>query len=226
MVIYSVYTVIYWNRTLYLFLLRYTKTIVFTGKNLNVLTDIFFFNFGLCLGLTKPFEEFSCDDYPEPTARETGRKCSDKYTEIEIGFEISSGFIKVLSVCFDEDKRDALYSTYNLSKSIGQEQHSVPRPGGFQDGGFYPGLKPHISTLYTKKHELQTLATLLKSNDLASEYLQVNDNWFFMARGHLTAKADFVYGSQQRATFFYVNVAPQWQVNVFIRIWKLSNNFL
>jgi hypothetical protein len=32
-----------------------------------------------------------------------------------------------------------------------------------------------------------------------------------VAKGHLSAKTDFVYGSQQRATFHYVNVAPQWQ---------------
>ena len=30
-------------------------------------------------------------------------------------------------------------------------------------------------------------------------------------KGHLVARADFVYRSQQRATFYYVNVAPQWQ---------------
>lgn len=32
-----------------------------------------------------------------------------------------------------------------------------------------------------------------------------------MSRGHLTAKADFVYGPQQRSTFWYINAAPQWQ---------------
>jgi hypothetical protein len=35
--------------------------------------------------------------------------------------------------------------------------------------------------------------------------------YFFLARGHFSAKADFVYGSQQNATFHFVNVAPQWQ---------------
>lgn len=34
---------------------------------------------------------------------------------------------------------------------------------------------------------------------------------FFLSRGHFTAMADFVYASQQIATFHYVNAAPQWQ---------------
>jgi len=33
----------------------------------------------------------------------------------------------------------------------------------------------------------------------------------FLSRGHLVAKADFVYGAQQRSTFWFLNVAPQWQ---------------
>jgi len=33
----------------------------------------------------------------------------------------------------------------------------------------------------------------------------------FLARGHLAAKADLIYASQQRSSFNYVNVAPQWQ---------------
>lgn len=33
----------------------------------------------------------------------------------------------------------------------------------------------------------------------------------FLARGHLTAKADLIYASQQKSSFNYMNVAPQWQ---------------
>lgn len=32
----------------------------------------------------------------------------------------------------------------------------------------------------------------------------------FLSKGHLTAKADFLYGAQQRATFWLTNTAPQW----------------
>lgn len=31
-----------------------------------------------------------------------------------------------------------------------------------------------------------------------------------LSKGHLAAKADFLYGAQQRATFWLTNTAPQW----------------
>lgn len=33
----------------------------------------------------------------------------------------------------------------------------------------------------------------------------------FLAKGHLTAKADFFYNAEQQSTFFYINSVPQWQ---------------
>lgn len=33
----------------------------------------------------------------------------------------------------------------------------------------------------------------------------------YLAKGHLTANADFVYNAQQAATFLFENAAPQWQ---------------
>jgi len=33
----------------------------------------------------------------------------------------------------------------------------------------------------------------------------------YLARGHLSAKTDFVFGAAQQASFFFVNAAPQWQ---------------
>ena len=33
----------------------------------------------------------------------------------------------------------------------------------------------------------------------------------YLARGHLSPDADFIYGEMQDATYYYFNVAPQWQ---------------
>ena len=35
---------------------------------------------------------------------------------------------------------------------------------------------------------------------------------YVFSKGHLTAKGDFVYRAQQRATYFYINTVPQWQI--------------
>lgn len=166
--------------------------------------------------LEKPFKEFKCLDYPDSTARKTGKQCLGKYTEIEIGFKPSIGFVSIMTTCLDEAKRDTLYSVYTLSGGIGGQQVKVPRPDeGFREGDFYPGLYPTPNALYSKKSQLNAVAKLLRSEDLANKYVKLNDDYFFMSRGHLTAKADYLYGSQQRATFYMVNVAPQWQVSWF-----------
>lgn len=44
---------------------------------------------------------------------------------------------------------------------------------------------------------------------LAQKLLQSGKQ--YLTRGHLVAKADFVYVEQQRSTFWYVNTAPQWK---------------
>lgn len=77
----------------------------------------------------------------------------------------------------------------------------------FEAGNFYPGID--INYLYKFETQIETLTGILKSRELANERLRKSVQ--FLARGHMAAKADFVYGSQQRATFWYLNTAPQWQ---------------
>ncbi|GFG35692.1 hypothetical protein Cfor_12773, partial [Coptotermes formosanus] len=55
-----------------------------------------------------------------------------------------------------------------------------------------------------------TISTILGSAQLGDQYIAETSD-YFLARGHHSAKADFVYGSQHRATFHFVNVSPQWQ---------------
>lgn len=63
--------------------------------------------------------------------------------------------------------------------------------------------------LYRRRAQRDTLTSLLGSRKLAEKYVHMtNDN--FLSKGHLVAKADFLYGAHQRATFQYINAAPQW----------------
>lgn len=52
-------------------------------------------------------------------------------------------------------------------------------------------------------------AKTLGSPEMSEELLQRSVQ--FLSRGHLVAKADFIYGPQQKSTFWFLNVAPQWQ---------------
>jgi hypothetical protein len=67
-----------------------------------------------------------------------------------------------------------------------------------------------VNTLYTQVTQKETISGLLGSTELGDQYIDATSD-YYLARGHLSAKADYVYGSQHRATFHFVNVAPQWQ---------------
>ncbi|PSN57821.1 hypothetical protein C0J52_04397 [Blattella germanica] len=157
---------------------------------------------------TYDFSNLKCNSYPYHVARKSGEKCYDgTKTHIEIGYEVGSDFYRVIDICFDESNLNALYSRFDLVSGIGGYQSGFPRPSFIQDS-FYPGLS--VNDLYTKNTQRETISKLLGSTTLGNQYIASSGD-YFMARGHLTAKADFVYGSVHRATFHFVNVAPQWQ---------------
>lgn len=73
---------------------------------------------------------------------------------------------------------------------------------------FFSGLDP--TNLYRRVTQRITLTTLLGSQYLAEQYIHLTND-FFLSKGHLVAKADFLHGAHQMATFWYINAAPQWQ---------------
>lgn len=154
------------------------------------------------------FSEFACKGYPYHTARRSGSKCHDgTKSHIEIGFEVESDFYKIIDICFDDTQLNTLYSKFTLVSGIGGYQEAFPRPSFIQDD-FYTGLS--VDTLYTRVTQRQTISAILGSTQLGDKYIAESSD-YYLARGHHTAKADFVYGSQHRATFHFVNVSPQWQ---------------
>ncbi|KAJ8877248.1 hypothetical protein PR048_021702 [Dryococelus australis] len=113
-----------------------------------------------------------------------------------------------MEVCFDQTLGNVIYTQFDLVKNIGGLQTGFPRPS-WNRGTFYPHFNPN--TLYTRNQQLATVRSILGSAEQGSKYISSTSD-YFLARGHLTAKTDYVYGSQHRATFYYVDAAPQWQV--------------
>nr|CAD7202188.1 unnamed protein product [Timema douglasi] len=159
-------------------------------------------------GFSYDFRNLVCSSYPWHTARNTGRTCnSGRASEIEIGFQVGTDFFRVLDVCFDNNHLNPLWTKFDLVGSIGGYQRSFPRPSWIR-GAFYPGVSP--DNQYLRANQIATIGEILGSQALGERYVSRTTD-FYLARGHLVAKADYVYGSQHRATFYYVNAAPQWQ---------------
>lgn len=66
-----------------------------------------------------------------------------------------------------------------------------------------------MNGLYTQVTQRQTLARILGQQRVDEMYAIHTDA--FLARGHLMANADNIFGSHMRASFYFINAQPQWQ---------------
>uniref|UniRef100_A0A182IU94 DNA/RNA non-specific endonuclease/pyrophosphatase/phosphodiesterase domain-containing protein n=1 Tax=Anopheles atroparvus TaxID=41427 RepID=A0A182IU94_ANOAO len=154
------------------------------------------------------FWEFGCIANWRSVARRTAQRCYNDATIVEIGFDLGNRFPKVLDVCHDEVTFDNHYVVHEFTPANAGFEQGVARPGWIQTG-FFPGVT--VNTLYTVNMQRETIATILSSQARADELVQTTNNGIYMARGHIAARADFVYATQQNATFWFLNTAPQWQ---------------
>ena len=152
-------------------------------------------------GKPYPFNSFTCKKSSKSIVQKTGT-CLGEFSQIELGFDIPGAFIPVIEICRNNETDESYYAKSQMSKSIEGNQNNSPRPGWVTQNLF----SSHVNNFYTKKSQLQVLAKILNSEELAERYLAKNS----LARGHLAPKADFVYGSEQNTTFCYANAAPQW----------------
>jgi hypothetical protein len=143
-------------------------------------------------GVAYNFIDFACLKIPYHTARKTGASCYNNAAQVEIGFDLGTKFLKVFEVCHDEITEETYYAKYYFTPASGGYQSGFPRPS-FMTGSFFN--KKDVDKLYTRVTQRETIAGILGSYDLASKYIEDTSD-VYLARGHLAAKVDFVYGSQ------------------------------
>ncbi|XP_062550870.1 uncharacterized protein LOC134215764 isoform X2 [Armigeres subalbatus] len=125
----------------------------------------------------------------------------------DLGFEVlGAPFIKYFQSCYNLDKSSVIYSEHDLlGASIEKAQIGNDRPS-FKVGGLK--VKARLSTVYTQNSQRSRLTNLLGSEELAGQYISSSS---FFAKGHLTPDGDAVLNSLAGATYYYINVAPEWQ---------------
>ncbi|XP_055591557.1 uncharacterized protein LOC129743543 [Uranotaenia lowii] len=151
--------------------------------------------------------ELTCQSPSFHEAQRTNRTCFENATLIEVGYPVKSGFLKMYEACFDEESYVSVYSRYRMAPWNVKTQKVRKRPQ-FISNGFYDGL--NVNKKYSFVEQRNTLIKILKTAERVDALLNQNKD-LFLARGHLAAKAEFVYVAHQLATFWFMNVAPQWQ---------------
>ncbi|CAG9765124.1 unnamed protein product [Ceutorhynchus assimilis] len=156
------------------------------------------------------FSTVVCSRRIASVARYTGKRCwNNKGKETEVGFVFTDGhFIREMNTCFDPMTRNVYYSLFEMSHQIGDQNTGGTRPG-WTEGAFY-NLGTRLDNLYPNAAQRSTINSLVGLPNDSTKYVRPTGS-YYLARGHLTARADFMYYAQQEATFHYVNSVPQWQ---------------
>ncbi|EAT44558.1 AAEL004103-PA [Aedes aegypti] len=156
----------------------------------------------------RQFSDFSCRQIWYSSARRTYEPCENSSSIIQIGFDLGARFPKIMDICHNEETFENHWIKHEMYAANAGYQSSNPRPNWYQ-GDFYPGIDTNY--LYTVNKQRQTIAQILQSQDLADDIVRDVNSGIYMARGHIAARVDFIYGTQQNATFWFLVVAPQWQ---------------
>lgn len=155
-------------------------------------------------GTSYSFSELVCKSWPSFQAEKTGSTCNGGIL-IRVGFKVTaSRFAEQMQICFNEQEEVTRYVRHTLNPGSNYYQTGVDRIT-FQTAGFFNGK--NVDKLYTQATQKETINAELGYD--AGKYFDTSN--IYLARGHMGAKADFNYGTQQRATFLFINAAPQWQ---------------
>ncbi|KOB76267.1 Alkaline nuclease [Operophtera brumata] len=148
------------------------------------------------------FSQFRCSMPPNYVSRRTEQTCFESNPIYEVGYIIQNEFYALYESCFNEETLNAVYSKYSQKPYNAMFQTRVDRPF-FISNGVY-GHVP-VDSLFSPKGQKAAVAQVV--GPLVDTYMTMSE---FLSRGHLAAKTDFVFAFGERATFHYVNCAPQW----------------
>ncbi|XP_015184611.1 PREDICTED: uncharacterized protein LOC107070690 isoform X2 [Polistes dominula] len=155
-------------------------------------------------GENKNFSAITCSYVPEDIARRTNSWCYDnKSTYVEIGFNLTTNFLPLIKLCYNEETYITYYAKFRMTKWIGETQKCCTRQ--FVKGDFFGNI--NINNQYQITTQRDTLTILLNSREWVESNINTSQ---CLTRGHLVAMNYFVYNSMQLSTFWFINTAPQW----------------
>ncbi|CAH1119014.1 unnamed protein product [Phaedon cochleariae] len=155
------------------------------------------------------FDELLCERSVQSEVQKTEVSCGNRRGKImNIGHQVTESYFRTLfEVCYDEEEGTTLYTMHTVNgKEIKYASKTSERPT-FSTSGLGPRISANVA--YKKAFQKSTFNRLLGSAQAAERYITSKS---FLARGHLSPDADFLFASSQFTTYYYINTSPQWQV--------------
>jgi len=179
---------------------------------------------------TVSIESASCNRKQEPKMRRWKELCapigvdgrftdlSGKLSRVSIGWEIEGNFIEQVGLCIDEAVYGTLWTNHTIHGANIAFQDSGKRPIFRTDSNknkrFFPWTSSYALTrIYSKNSQAATVKKILGTSKFQNKTIIENSRsgTKFFAKGHLSPDAAFVYNIEQDSTYYYTNVAPQFQ---------------
>ena len=159
-------------------------------------------------GVEMTYAQLGCFIQNKEVLVENGTCANGIGTVIRIGWQAGPEFIPLYDICHDKVAAANYVSTnYLRGKTAAADDSANERPSFSQDV-YYSGLD--VNTLYTQAKQTETIASIVGSMSLAQQYVQ-SGTQIFLSRGHMAPDGDFIDAASQDATYYFMNVAPQWQ---------------
>lgn len=147
---------------------------------------------------------FRCPQPPNHSSKRTDRTCFGGNHIVEVGYRSNDTFYPVYETCFDHSNLNPIYSKYTQKPYNALYQTRVERPYFIDDDYHYRNVP--VNSLFSPHNQRSAVGKYIGSS-LIPNYFSEKQH---LSRGHLAAKTDFVFAFGERATFHYVNCAPQW----------------
>lgn len=104
-------------------------------------------------------------------ARFTSNICWKHYREIEVGLELpGKKFKQLYTTCYDDETKNIVYSTFQLTKEIDYQTSGNSRPG-WTEGKFY-NLSTKLNQLYTNPVQRKTINRQIGLSDDDTTYVK------------------------------------------------------
>ncbi|XP_049307978.1 uncharacterized protein LOC105226713 isoform X3 [Bactrocera dorsalis] len=156
------------------------------------------------MGRPFAFKDMKCKSVPTSQLWQNGTICAEGAGVFyEVGVSLGRNWHPIFKICFNQRDQRTIYSRNLINGFVVKNRvRQDCRPSTFKSDG----MNGNLNYLYTKATQRTRFEALFGANQ------NFINGVSFLARGHIAPFADFIFCYEQYATFYYANVAPEWQV--------------